>query len=142
MAKIPLPGRGQPLDLAYIYTLGEALNDMASLANASIYDKINGDDVASSKTRTVAVTVPIVANGAITAGSYQAFSVTGFGTFSSVPVATATPLLSSTLALSNDVTAVLTSVTTTRIDGVLRFNAQIDNPTQIAVNVIIIGIPA
>lgn len=142
MSKIPLPARGQPLDLSYIYTLGEAVNDLASSANASIYDKINADDIVSSKTRTIAVTVPIVANGAITAGSYQPFSVSGFGTFKTVPVATATPLLSSTLALSNDVTAVLTSVTTSRIDGLLRFNAQIDNPTQIAVNVIIIGIPA
>jgi len=33
MARVPLPERGQPLDVSYIYSLAQAINDIAVQVN-------------------------------------------------------------------------------------------------------------
>jgi hypothetical protein len=43
MAKIPLPERGQPLDLSYMYQVATAINDISSEISPSIYKYVSID---------------------------------------------------------------------------------------------------
>ena len=38
MAKVPLPERGQPLDVTYIYQLAETINDLATQVSSATYN--------------------------------------------------------------------------------------------------------
>jgi len=38
MAKVPLPERGQPLDVTYIYQLAETVNDLATQVSSATYN--------------------------------------------------------------------------------------------------------
>jgi hypothetical protein len=40
MAKIPLPERGQPLDVTYIYELAQAVNDLSKEVSPATYDYV------------------------------------------------------------------------------------------------------
>ncbi len=39
MAKVPLPERGQPLDVTYLYQLVEAVNDLSTQVASKITNK-------------------------------------------------------------------------------------------------------
>jgi hypothetical protein len=43
MAKLPLPERGQPLDVSYIYQLATAINDLASQISPAVYKYVTID---------------------------------------------------------------------------------------------------
>ena len=49
MAKIPLPERGQPLDVTYVYQLAEAVNSLATEVSASTYNYATVDTQGSEK---------------------------------------------------------------------------------------------
>ena len=74
MAKVPLPDRGQPLDVTYLYQI------------------------------------------------------------------TATPVNIGTSTVGNDVSAVITSVSTTRVEGIVRFNSS--GQVSTSINIFAVGIPA
>ena len=38
MAKIPLPERGQPLDVTYIYELAKTINDLSTEVSSAAYN--------------------------------------------------------------------------------------------------------
>ena len=68
MAKIPLPERGQPLDVSYIYQLADAFNDMSDSISSNVYNYTTIDTISAgtqniptSQARLVAkiVNVPI-----------------------------------------------------------------------------------
>ena len=51
MAKIPLPERGQPLDVTYVYQMANSINDLASAISPSTYKYVTVDaENAQSKT--------------------------------------------------------------------------------------------
>lgn len=147
MAKIPLPERGQPLDVSYIYQLAEAVNDVASQTSSAAYKYASIDtfsagtqNVKTSELRVIGGYVSVFSNSTtVTAGSDKAFSYSFPADFKYAPIATATPVNIGNSNSGKDVTVVLTSVTTSKVEGVVRFNSGGD--LAVGVNLVIIGVP-
>lgn len=145
MAKVPLPDRGQPLDLSYIYQLADAINNLSnqlSPVNAkytSIDTEASGKQVVrTSDSRIIGGYVDIVKTDV--GSTEQEFSYT-FSDFAYPPIVTATTYVtgSAKTQAGKDTTVVLTEITTGRVDGIVRFNTNGD--ASVRVNLTIIGIP-
>jgi hypothetical protein len=147
MSKIPLPERGQPLDLTYIYQLANAVNDLSNQvsSSASRYTTIDtpgGDQrsVRTSDARIVGGYVKVTNLDSNTTGSEASFSYS-FSDFQSIPIITATPILTGEVATdaSKDISVLLTTVTTNNVSGVVKFNTI--GVSSIGINFLIVGIP-
>ena len=145
MAKVPLPDRGQPLDLSYIYQLAEAINNLSnelSPVNAK-YTTIDVEGVGQQVVRTSDARVigayrDVFKSDA--SSTEESFSYT-FSDFAYPPIVTATAYIADTAKTQagKDATIVLTEVTTGRVDGIIRFGTE--GEATIRVNLTIIGIP-
>ena len=147
MAILPPPDRGQPIDVPYLYNIVTALN--------SIYDQIgessekytvvftrelaDPQNLKTSDTKFYASYVDLPQQLEVAAGNTREFSFNLSG-FKYPPIVTATPVNTGTSEASNDVTVTISSVTTSRIDGFVRFNST--GTVDIAVNVIAVGVPS
>lgn len=147
MGRISPPDLGQPLDVSYIYQLAIALNDTAdSISSAtSKYATVDTREAGRQSMKTAeakfyAGYVDIVNNENVTAGTTKPFSFNYPSDFKYAPIATATVVNSGTSAIGNDVTVTITSITTSRVDGVVRFGSS--GSVSTSVNVIAIGVPA
>jgi hypothetical protein len=147
MGRIAPPDIGQPIDVTYIYRLAVALNDLAdSVSNATTKSSIvdtrdaGRQSMKTAETKFYAGYVDIVNNENVSAGTTKSWSINYPSDFKYAPIATATVVNSGTSEVGNDVTVVITSITTSRIDGVVRFESS--GSVNIAVNVIAIGVPA
>lgn len=144
MAKVPLPERGQPLDVTYIYQLAEALNDVSThvssaTSKTTTIDTSSGQQtVKTSEAKIVGGYVLAANNKTVTAASEATFSYT-YPDFKYIPIVTATPLNVGGTPAGQNVTVTLTSVTPTKVDGIVRFNAA--GNLTVGVNLIIVGIP-
>lgn len=147
MAKVPLPDRGQPLDLSYIYQLAEAINNLSNQlspvnAKYTTIDTVsNGKQtVRTSDSRVVGGFINLTNSSVSTPGGEQEFTYS-FSDFAYAPIVTATPIVTDTnnTQASKDVTVILTSVTTSRVDGVVKFNTT--GVASIGINLLIVGIP-
>jgi hypothetical protein len=146
MAKIPLPERGQPLDVTYVYQLANALNEVSSQISPATYKYVTVDtpsvgkqSVKASEARIIGGYVDVVNNSTRSAGSEVAFSYDFPTDFKYAPIATATPVNVGGSDAGKNVTVVLKTVTTSKVEGIVRFNTTGD--LSIAVNIIVIGIP-
>lgn len=146
MAKLPLPERGQPLDLAYIYQMASVINDLSAQISPSNYKYVTLDtpssgkqSVKASEARIIGGYVNVAANSTVNAGNERAFSYDFPSDFKYAPIATATPINIGNTQAGKDISIVLKSVTTSRVEGVVKFNTSGD--VSIAVNLMIIGIP-
>lgn len=144
MAKVPLPERGQPLDVTYIYQLAEALNDVStqvSSANSKTTTIDSGtagkQTVKTSEARVVGgyVEVPITT---VTATQSAEFSYS-YSDFKYIPIVTATPVNIKGTPAGQNVTVTLTDVSASKVSGIVRFNTA--GEVSVGVNLIIIGIP-
>jgi hypothetical protein len=147
MAKIPLPERGQPLDLSYIYQLSNAVNELSDelSTSSSRYTSIESassglQTVKTSDVKIIGKFVPVTNNTSVSPDGEVEFSH-NFTDFAYVPIVTATPILiaESTTGSGKDLSVVLTSVTTSQVRGVVRFNKI--GVASVGVNLLIIGIP-
>jgi hypothetical protein len=147
MSKVPLPERGQPLDLTYIYQLANAINDLSNQVSSSAsryttVDLPNGDQrsVRTSDSRIVAGYIKVTNLESNTTGSEATFTYT-FSDFQFIPIITATPILTGEVATdaSKDISVLLTTVTTNSVSGVVKFNTI--GVSSIGVNLLIVGIP-
>lgn len=147
MAKVSLPDRGQPLDLAYIYQLAEAINNLSNqlspvTAKYTTIDTVTSgkQSVRTSDARIIGGYVSVTNNASTTAGTEVSFSYT-FSDFAYAPIITATPITANTdnTDASKDVIVTLTRITTGRVDGIVKFNTI--GVSSIGLNLIIIGIP-
>jgi hypothetical protein len=143
---IPLPEKGQPMDVSYIYDLAEVLNDLVKEVSSATYNYTTVDTVSSGKqsvktseARLIGGYVEVYNNATVTASQEQPFSYTFQSDYKFPPVVTASPINIGNTSSGKNVTVVLTSVTTSRVDGVIRFNSSGD--VSIGVNLIILGIP-
>ena len=61
MAQIPTPDRGQPLDVSYIFTIANAINDLDSRVEASKnnFSQIAGQDTKTSNLRFFGQSIPV-----------------------------------------------------------------------------------
>jgi hypothetical protein len=146
MAKVPLPERGQPLDLTFLYRMAEAINDLSTQVSSATYKYATVDtfsagpqNVKTSDLRVVAGYQEVYNNATVTAASEKPFSYTFPADFKYAPIVTASVVNIGNTSSGKDTTVVLTSITTSRVDGVLKFRSGGD--LSVGVNLIIVGIP-
>jgi hypothetical protein len=147
MARLPLPDRGQPIDVPYIYNMVSAINDVSDQVDASaakyttVYSRDAGkQDQRTSDTKFYASFFDLPQQLQVNQGDTRDFDfdISGVG-FRYPPIVTATPVNTGTSSASNDVLVVISSITKSRIDGFVRFNSS--GTVDIAVNCIAIGVP-
>jgi len=147
MSRIPLPERGQPLDLAYIYELAKTINDLSDQLSPAVARYTTIDTVAAGKqsvrtsdTRIVGTYTEAENNTAISADSEGIFSV-NFSDFKYVPIVTATPVLlgEANTESAKDVSIVITQITTNRVEGIVKFNTS--GTARVGINILAVGIP-
>jgi hypothetical protein len=146
MAKVPLPERGQPLDVTYVYQLANAINDLSTQVSSATYNYTTVDTVSAGKqsiktseARVIAGYVEVANNSTVSASSEKTFSYDFPSDFKYQPIATATAVNIGNTPAGQNVNVILKTVTTSRVEGIVRFNASGD--LSLAVNLIIVGIP-
>ena len=146
MAKVPLPERGQPLDVGYIYKLAETINDVSTQVSSATYNYTTVDTVSAGKqniktseARVIGGYVEVANNSTVQAASERSFTYDFPGDFKYAPIVTATPVNIGNTPAGQNVTIILKTITTSRIEGVVRFGASGD--LSLAVNLIAIGVP-
>jgi hypothetical protein len=147
MSRLPTPDRGQPIDVPYIYQVVTAINDLSDQIDQSsekyttVYSReVLKRDLRTSDTKFFASFYDFPQQLSVTQGQTREFSfdISGLG-FEYPPIAVVSPINTGTSIASNDVSAVISSITTSRIDGFVRFNSA--GQVDVAINVIAIGIP-
>jgi hypothetical protein len=146
MAIISVPERGQPLDVNYLYELAQAINTLSSQISPANYKYVSVDTPASgtqnvkaSEARILGGYVSVYNNATVSAGDSKDFSYTFPADFKFAPIVTVTPInVGNTLAGKN-MSVILKTVTTSKVEGVVRFNQSGD--LTVAVNLIVVGIP-
>jgi hypothetical protein len=146
MARVPLPERGQPLDVTYIYQLADTINDLSTQVSSATYNYTTVDTVSAGKqsvktseARMIGGYVEVANNSTVSAGNEKTFSYDFPSDFKYQPIATATPVNIGNTPAGQNVSIILKTVTTSRIEGIVRFGASGD--LSLAVNLIILGIP-
>ena len=146
MAKVPLPERGQPLDVTYLYQLADAVNDISTQVSSATYNYTTIDTVSAGKqniktseTRVIGGYIEVANNTPITAATDKTFSYDFPSDFKYPPIVTATPVNFGNTAAGQDVVVVLKTITTSRIEGVVRFGT--GGTASVSVNLIVVGIP-
>jgi hypothetical protein len=147
MSRVPLPERGQPLDLSYIYQLANAVNELATQLSPTAGRYTSVDTVSAgiqnlrtSDARVVALYERVANSSTTSPDGEGSFSFT-FSDFQFAPVVTATPILTdeSNTESGKNITVVLTRITTNRVDGIVRFNSE--GVASVGVNMIAVGVP-
>jgi len=146
MARVPLPERGQPLDVSYIYSLAQAINDVAVAVNSDTnnYSTIfsagmGNQNVKTGDARFVATTQQVVSGENVIAGNTKDLSFTFSSDFKYIPVVTVSPVNVGKNDAGSNVTVSLKEVTTSRVDYTVRYNTT--GTISLSVNIIAIGIP-
>lgn len=147
MSKIPLPERGQPLDLSYIYQIAQTVNELASQLSPTTA-RYTSVDTVSAGTQSVRTSDARIVGGYLTVANNTTTSPDGEGSFSYnfndfayAPIVTATPILIGDTATESgkDITVVITRVTTNRVEGIVKFNTI--GVASVGINLIAVGIP-
>lgn len=146
MSIIPLPERGQPLDVNYLYQIAQAINTLSEQISPANYKYVSIDtpgsgtqSIKASEARILGGYISVYNNASVTAGDSKDFSYTFPADFKFAPIVTATPVnVGNTLAGKN-MSVIIKTVTTSKVEGVIRFNQSGD--LTVAVNLIVVGIP-
>jgi hypothetical protein len=145
MAKVPLPERGQPLDVAYLYSLVDAVNDLSTqvastTSNKTVLDTVSAgkQEIKTSNSRIIGGYVEIANNSTVSAGNEKTFTY-DFKDFKYPPIVSATPVNIGQTPAGQNVSVILKPVTETRVEGVVRFGTSGD--LSLAIHLIIVGIP-
>jgi hypothetical protein len=149
MAKIPLPERGQPIDVSYMYQIANAVNSLAEQVTTTGFNYTTVDtlsagkqNIRTSEARIIAGNVQVTSNTDQAAGSTKPFTYSYNGNFLYTPVVTATVVNSSTTGATpatESATVVITSIDANGLAGLVRFNTR--GRASTSVNLIIVGIP-
>lgn len=147
MAKVPLPDRGQPLDVTYLYQIANAVNDLSDSISTATYNYTSVDtrtigrqDLKNNNAKFYAGYVDVVTDVTVFANTTKPWSINFASDFKYVPIVTATPVNTGTSTIGNDVTITITSVTTNAVNGIVRYNSSGNVSTS--VNIFAIGLPA
>lgn len=147
MAKVPLPDRGQPLDVTYMYQLANAINDVADTVSTatSKYATIDTRQVGKQNfkipdIRLYAGYTDISNAQQVTATQVIERSIDFGVSFAYPPIVIASIVNNNTQAVGNTATVVVTSVTTSAAGFRVRFDAA--GEATVGVNFIAIGVPA
>ena len=147
MSKIPLPERGQPLDLSYIYQVANAVNELSAQLSPTT-GRYSSIDTASAGQQSVRTSDARIVGGYVTVTNSSTTSPDGEGSFSYnfsdfnyAPIVTATPLLvdENSTESGKDISVVLTKITNNRVEGIVKFNTI--GVASVGVNLLMVGIP-
>jgi hypothetical protein len=145
MAKIPLPERGQPLDVTYLYSLVEAVNDLSSQVSSATYNYTTIDtasasqqNIKTSEARIVGGLVEVANNSTVSAGNEKTFTY-DFKDFKYPPIVSATAVNTGQTPAGQNVNVILKTPTTSKVEGVVRFGSSGD--VSLAVHLVIVGVP-
>jgi len=145
MAKVPLPERGQPLDVTYIYQLAEAINTLSTSVSSATYNYTDIDIVGAEKqslktsdTKFIGKYKQISNNETITAGQEKSYSIS-YSNFKFPPIVTASIVNTSGTTAGSDTRITLTSITTSEVSFVVKFGTS--GTASVGVNILAIGIP-
>jgi hypothetical protein len=146
MAIVRVPERGTPLDVTYLYDLANAINNVSNSVSSATYNyttvktrEASDQSIKTSESRIIAAYVDVVNNENMLAGTTRSFSYDYPSDFKYAPIATASPVNTGRTAVGNDVTIVLNSITTSRVEGEIKFSST--GTMSVSINLIIIGIP-
>lgn len=146
MAKVPLPERGQPVDVTYMYQLASAVNQLSDQVSTATYNYTTVDtlsagkqNIKTSEARVIAGTVTVTNNSTVTASTTKPFTYAFQGDFKYAPIVTASIINVGKTTAGEDVSVIITDVTRSSVSGLVRFNASGNVSTN--VNLIIVGIP-
>ena len=146
MARVPLPERGQPLDVAYIYSLATAINDLATQVNSNsynqstIYTSTMGNQKINTGDLTITATTQQIMNDETAQADNTKDKFFDFPTdFKYPPIVTITPEKVGGGPTGNNVIVSVKEVTTGRVDYTVRYN--VTGQVSLSVNIIAIGIP-
>lgn len=144
--KLPLPQRGQPLDVAFIYDLVNSVNQLWSKltvsvsAYASLWTVGGRKNIRNSEVKIVTGYYKIGKTSVDSAGAKESFEYYFDIAFKSIPVVVATAIATEgSSATSKSGTATITSVTTNMVKGTVRFDDK--GTIDMGVNIIAIGEP-
>jgi hypothetical protein len=147
MAQIPLPERGQPLDVGYISRLAQAINDISKDVSPARYDYVTVDTKDAGpqnkkigEVRVLGVIKNITSTDkSVLAGEAISFTHSFAGEFKFPPIVTATAVNVGSTPAGGNLIVVLKEPTTSGISGEVRFNDS--GKVSVNVNLIIIGVP-
>jgi hypothetical protein len=124
----------------------DTLNQLSTEVSSATYNYTTVDTVSAGKqsvktseVRMIGGYVEVANNSTVTAASEKSFSYDFPSDFKYQPIATATPVNIGNTPAGQNVSVILKTVTTSKVEGVVRFGASGD--LSLAVNLIIIGIP-
>ena len=145
MAKVPLPERGQPLDVTYIYQLVGAVNFLSTQISDATYnytdvDVVGGEkqSLKTSNTKFIGKFKSIANNETVTAGQEKSYSI-DYSNFKFPPIVTLSIVNTSGTTAGANTTVVLTSVTTTQANFTVKYG--VSGTATIGINLIAIGVP-
>lgn len=146
MAKIPLPERGQPLDVSYVYELAQTINELSKEVSPAMFDYVtvqtadNGPQNRKvTEVRIIGGLVKVASSQSVTPGEQLTFSHSFAGEFRFPPIVTATPINVGQTPAGASVTVILNDPSTSGVSGFVKFNTS--GTASLNINLIIIGIP-
>jgi hypothetical protein len=145
MAKVPLPERGQPLDVTYLYSLVDAVNDLSTqvastTANKTVIDTVSAgkQEIKTSNARIIGGYVEVANNSTVSAGNEKTFTY-DFKDFKYPPIVSATLVNTGQTPAGQNVSVILKPITETRVEGTVKFGTSGD--LSLAVHLVIVGVP-
>lgn len=146
MAKIPLPERGQPLDLSYLYQVANAVNELSSSVSLSTYKYLTIDtktsngkqSIRTAEAKIIGAYVEVT-NSTVTGGTTEISKTYPFTNFDIPPVVTASIVNEGGTPAGEDATVIITKVSTSEVSFKVKFKTT--GNASVGVNLIIVGIP-
>ena len=147
MAELPLPDRGQPLDVTYIYTMANTINQIASIVNLSTNRNIKvdtrtvGQQTLKNTEFQMAAGYLEVANAlTVTTGQVITAPIYNFNMlYQYPPIVVATVINNNNSDASNDATVIISDVTTSSVQFKVRFSTA--GSASVGLNILAVGIP-
>lgn len=149
MANIPVPERGQPIDLSYIYQIANAVN---KLSTQSVYSankfvsietpaaNVGRQDIKITESRIIGGYHQLAPNINVTTGAAIEFTYNfPASDFKYPPIVTATPINISGTEAGKDVSVIITLISSSRVEGVVKFGTS--GTASIGINIIAVGVP-
>jgi hypothetical protein len=145
--KLPIPQRGQPLDVTFLSDIVRSVNDLYDKvaikvsAYASLWTASGRKQIRSSEVKFVSGQVKVNTEKTTSTDQYVDFEYRFDIAFKFPPVVTATPisLRATTSKAAKDATVILTSVGTNSVRGTVKFETI--GEFTVGVNIIAIGVP-
>ena len=148
MAKVPVPERGQPIDVSYLSQLSSAINDLSDKVSSSTYnytsidtDAAGKQNIKTSESRVIGGIFRLDSFSTQQATSTQTFTYNWGTEFKYPPIVSATPVNRVSGGAGDQTSVVITSVTTSSVSGIVRFNVA-GNNISVNIHLIMIGVPA